>query len=670
MQTSISVTNDPTSAGKLHGHVRLAFIAFIVVGSGLAGLSYEGAWVSALLLLLGLSAFIPSLIDGRARLPGDVTTWVLVAWIAWLAFTIPWSKTPFLSWYQFWIYATLPGGYCIWLLSRDEHLRQKLLVVVLLIAALALSFHGIVQAVLEGVRPTGPLSDANAYAGLLNAIFLPLAAHFLARPFTPPVVLALGGGLYAALSTAFFLASSRGALLALIILLPFLLWTARKCTGFRSKALVLFASLLIGYSMASSLSVSGIAGRVAPSFLAQDKSLSTRVMMWASTWNMFVDSPLVGHGLGSFKEIYPAYRDPREDHTAGLAAHNDYLQLAAEAGVPAVLLLVVPMLLGCARMLCLAVRSCSVDMVESGGVWASFLALGIHAFVNFIFFVPILPLLMGVMLAQGTRSGVPRTAVISRPRRAHHRAIALFLWAAVLLLPARQLIVHGMSQLVFASGQNLSATIEAVLPRVRPYPLAAALSSVWRGAPIPIEFSIRVNEHLLRSGALQEEARRRLLLSTLQLYDHLHGITGLNADLISKEANLLMEQRELLPPGEANSRAEALLLENLRRNRFHTDSYIALSRLYFADGRPGGMEILRAGLKEVFADYDQRLLELELARQQLTPKTLNEAAMLERELRKLKSQAERGLLKTVSPETRQTLDTLWNEVRRAAGWRE
>jgi len=53
--------------------------------------------------------------------------------------------------------------------------------------------------------------------------------------------------------------------------------------------------------------------------------------MWASTFQIWKDFPLLGSGLGTFVYIFPMYRTL---HIEGLATHaeNDMLQLASEAG--------------------------------------------------------------------------------------------------------------------------------------------------------------------------------------------------------------------------------------------------------------------------------------------------------------------------------------------------
>lgn len=60
---------------------------------------------------------------------------------------------------------------------------------------------------------------------------------------------------------------------------------------------------------------------------------ATRISLWKSSLEMIRDHPVTGIGLGGFKSAYPSYR--RDYIFKGPRfAHNDYLQIAAETGLP------------------------------------------------------------------------------------------------------------------------------------------------------------------------------------------------------------------------------------------------------------------------------------------------------------------------------------------------
>jgi O-antigen ligase len=66
-------------------------------------------------------------------------------------------------------------------------------------------------------------------------------------------------------------------------------------------------------------------------FFAVSEGFKNRWEIWANTLQIIKDFPLLGSGLGTFTQVFPAYRS---FHIEGLVTHaeNDFLQLASEAG--------------------------------------------------------------------------------------------------------------------------------------------------------------------------------------------------------------------------------------------------------------------------------------------------------------------------------------------------
>ena len=77
----------------------------------------------------------------------------------------------------------------------------------------------------------------------------------------------------------------------------------------------------------------------APSELA-DPPLDTRLLIYADALQLIRDFPLTGSGLGTFRYVFPHYRDRYLSDSAAIHPESDWLLLAAEAGVPAVVLMV------------------------------------------------------------------------------------------------------------------------------------------------------------------------------------------------------------------------------------------------------------------------------------------------------------------------------------------
>src|SRR5262249_1635751 len=66
---------------------------------------------------------------------------------------------------------------------------------------------------------------------------------------------------------------------------------------------------------------------------ANEYSVVTRTEYWRGAWQMFLDHPLTGVGLGAFPTAYPAYGRSSVRNERLEQAHNDYLQLLTDTGL-------------------------------------------------------------------------------------------------------------------------------------------------------------------------------------------------------------------------------------------------------------------------------------------------------------------------------------------------
>ncbi len=151
-------------------------------------------------------------------------------------------------------------------------------------------------------------------------------AHSLERPGGPTVAL---GMLTAIVAMGLVLSFSRSGIAASAVTAGALLALGESRKGKRARAAVL------GVSWAAVALFSVLILWTRPAVLSGPPSgpgsAESRLLVWRDSLRIVRDYPVLGTGLGTFEDIYPAYQDGRLqmifDH-----AHNDYLQALVEGG--------------------------------------------------------------------------------------------------------------------------------------------------------------------------------------------------------------------------------------------------------------------------------------------------------------------------------------------------
>jgi O-antigen ligase len=132
---------------------------------------------------------------------------------------------------------------------------------------------------------------------------------------------------------------SKGAFLAALASALVFAWSGAEPGTRLSRALRVGAALVVAAGLVGALAFPPIRARVLSAFGGQKESGSFRAYTWQGTADMVVARPLTGFGPGTFSRSYPRYA--RAGYTR--QAHQTPLQLAAENGVPAALLLLAGM---------------------------------------------------------------------------------------------------------------------------------------------------------------------------------------------------------------------------------------------------------------------------------------------------------------------------------------
>ncbi|WP_330277763.1 O-antigen ligase family protein [Lentzea sp. NBC_00516] len=182
------------------------------------------------------------------------------------------------------------------------------------------------------LRATGPLEDPNDLAFFLVAA-LPLLVALPARGRSRIVLLLLGAVLLAGAAATF----SRGGGIALACALVWLI--ARR--GLPVRAVVVTAAVT---GVAALVFASTAQAELSRAF--QEKShiagtnADTRMLRWQAASRMLADNPVLGVGPGGFRQEYAAAGHNAEIDEQTPVAHNLFLEVAAELGVPGFALLI------------------------------------------------------------------------------------------------------------------------------------------------------------------------------------------------------------------------------------------------------------------------------------------------------------------------------------------
>jgi putative inorganic carbon (HCO3(-)) transporter len=173
------------------------------------------------------------------------------------------------------------------------------------------------------VRVFSTLENPNLLAGFLVAVMSLIVGQGVYTERIKNKLLLLG--VFIVLGTCLILTYSRGAWLSIVIV-------AVICGRFYNRK-ILWLLLLI--PLVVFFCQDAVMGRIMSIFNPTDTSSTLRIALWESTVAMITDNPLLGIGWGAYWMVYPEYDFFLNNPAARIVhAHNMYLHIAAEIGVP------------------------------------------------------------------------------------------------------------------------------------------------------------------------------------------------------------------------------------------------------------------------------------------------------------------------------------------------
>lgn len=226
----------------------------------------------------------------------------------------------------------------------DSAKRLKTLVWVIIIFGFLYAFYAILQGVLspnkiygiyerQFAEPFGSFVNRHNFAAFMEmTIAVPLGLMFagaVERDRRLLFITAIG-----LMGVALLLSGSRGGLVALLAEIFFLVILTTKTKSYGQAALKIgLAAALVAVIVAGSIFIGGESSltRLAETSASQDFT-TDRTHIWSVTLEIIKDNFPFGAGLGAFGVAYTPY-----DSMSGLErveqAHNDYLQVLADAGI-------------------------------------------------------------------------------------------------------------------------------------------------------------------------------------------------------------------------------------------------------------------------------------------------------------------------------------------------
>ena len=285
-------------------------------------------------LLLGFSTAITVVREGkisRKDIPFPIQNYVFFLLMAWLTLSavsgaFPERTYPMLDrWLKLFILFSL-----ILRVSMEENdIRQMWFLILGALWFLAMRgvYHYFVGYSEVGGLPNSTMGDRNDFAMVLSMCF-PFAYYFFR---TEKGLFKIGFFFLNILfiGVTIITYSRMGFLLVCIYLVILFIQSRRK--------IQYLAMVITAVFIAVSFVPKSLADRLSTIWKYQeDASAMGRLGAWETGYRMILANPITGVGLDSFEipEIYSRYASDNNPHVA----HNAYIQIAAEAGIPALIL--------------------------------------------------------------------------------------------------------------------------------------------------------------------------------------------------------------------------------------------------------------------------------------------------------------------------------------------
>jgi len=489
------------------------------------------------------------------RIPYNSLAFSICAFYIWMALSISWSPAPSISLYMFVWLSIFPLCYFIYSLKQPND--WQFLPIGILSVTLIFAFIGIGQGLFLDIDP--PISlfgTRNNYAAMINLVALPTTMYFISskQPHDRSFIL-LAISLFI-LFFAHFNTGSRGAIIALLLGLLFIIlinWKYIHRLSILIFIAILITSLFFANFVTDAFIMDRIVSLVAPDLSADSRwaketiSPNERLLAWKSAWEIIQTSPSIGTGIGTFSIIFPNVRSPALKDV-GFFVHNDYLQFWLETGFIGLSLMVLIMVVLSVLFKRVLMHESLVlrDRIEISGLMAGLLTIAAHSFVDFNFYILAILMIMGFMCARIQEITIKYYPDLIRYFTPAHKLSRKIFILVSLVLPF--VILSYSLPVSMADYYWRIARDQLEARKINEAELTLRKAASWN----PENIAVRLDQYSLYKNMLNIVKsdypiieRKKLFVNAILTLDKLEGINPLDGFVFESRGHLLMENADI-----------------------------------------------------------------------------------------------------------------------------
>ncbi len=588
----------------------LLFVSVVTASLFFNGMHAEYFYLAMCLLIIWVAVLCWQGIKYKRSFPAGQLVLALGLFQGWLLITLAWNPIPYLGEGYFWLLAAPLLVVIAWGLAPFPEQLWRCIWPMLLVLSFLLIFYALYQYYWLSELPHATFVNRNSLAAMLNLLMLIAVSRIVCveKQLWPRRVLLLT--CIVLMSLLVGLVGSRGAFLGLVVgALMLLVWGGVYQPALRSRIFVAVAAVGVGIAV-SNLDVVNVQkhqlvsrmGALSDPYSAGN----SRFLIWGQSLKMAQEKPLSGYGLGTYWQYWPQWRDPK-DGTGGFWAHNDFLHLWVEAGLPAVVLLLfvhVALLALFLRIL----RSASVSpnrKAEVVALFAGILAVAVHAQFTFNYYnLPVL-LVLSLMMAR-----IARIEWDAREAKASQSGMKGGVWLRpVVALSALLLVLHFSSMavavLVFKQAaanmqQGNFVAAEQGFSRAQVF---------WgKTDMLPYTHALLKEQQLANTSPDEVKQRKKLFAEAQQLLDRASQNNPLRAISYFIRGRVLVTAAELAGEDWLET-SQAAFRKSLLLNPLYIEPRITLARILEVTGRQDeARDLLEAGTIYHYSSDDPNTL--------------------------------------------------------------